>query len=188
VLVKAMGADMWFPYAPFPRKIYEFDSRGRSREASHRTTQPFHTSGPAQQATAWRDDGHKVVALIAQHYLTPAARKQVDAMLAADTGPLTPHDIASEAMWAGIATRTRKDNYDATKRWHFVDLEISNPDMRAACFGRKGSGIRCDNPPSKLPTLRTSRQVRIQSGLGYTLSASGGSSDQVIVVAAKQLR
>ncbi len=34
---------------------------------------------------AWGDDGHKVVALIAQHYLTPAAKKQVDVILAADT-------------------------------------------------------------------------------------------------------
>jgi hypothetical protein len=46
------------------------------------------------------DDGHGVVALIAQHYLIPAAKKQVDAMLAADTDPLTKHDIASEATWA----------------------------------------------------------------------------------------
>jgi hypothetical protein len=50
-----------------------------------------------QQAAAWGDDGHKAVALIAQHYLTPAVKRQVDAMLAADTDPLTKHDIASEA-------------------------------------------------------------------------------------------
>jgi hypothetical protein len=92
-----------------------------------------------QRAAAWGDDGHKAVALIAQHYLTPAARKQVNAMLAADTDPLTKHDIASEATWADKYrdSNHRKDHYEETKRWHFVDLEISDPDMTAACFGRK---------------------------------------------------
>jgi hypothetical protein len=45
----------------------------------------------------WGDDGNKVIALIAQHYLTPAAKKRVDALLAADTDPLTQHDIANGA-------------------------------------------------------------------------------------------
>jgi hypothetical protein len=92
-----------------------------------------------QKATAWGDDGHKVVALIAQHHLTPTARKQVDAILAADTDPLTQHDMASEATWADKYrdSNHRKDHYDETKRWHFVDLEITDPDMSKACFGRK---------------------------------------------------
>src|SRR6516165_7697132 len=91
------------------------------------------------QAAAWGDDGHKTVALIAEHYLTPTAKKQVDALLAADTDPLTQHDIASEATWADRwrDANHRKDNYDATKRWHFVDLEITDPDMTKACYGRK---------------------------------------------------
>jgi hypothetical protein len=50
-----------------------------------------------QFALAWGDDGHKVVALIAEHYLTPDARNTVSALLAQDTDPLTAHDIASEA-------------------------------------------------------------------------------------------
>jgi hypothetical protein len=92
-----------------------------------------------QQAAAWGDDGHKTVALIAQHYLTPAAKKQINAMLAADTDPLTKHDFASEATWADKYrdSNHRKDHYEETKRWHFVDLEISGPDMTMACFGRK---------------------------------------------------
>jgi hypothetical protein len=52
------------------------------------------------QAGAWGDDGHKTVALIAEHYLTPTTKRQVDALLAADTDNLTKHDIASEATWA----------------------------------------------------------------------------------------
>jgi hypothetical protein len=33
-------------------------------------------------ALAWGDDGHKVVALIAEHYLTPKAKAQVNSLLA----------------------------------------------------------------------------------------------------------
>ena len=31
----------------------------------------------------------------------------------------------------------RRDHYDDTKRWHFVDLEIDDPDMTKACHGRR---------------------------------------------------
>jgi S1/P1 Nuclease len=101
-----------------------------------------------QQAAAWGDDGHKTVALIAQRFLTPAAKKQINAMLAADTDPLTKHDFASEATWADRFrdSNHRKDHYEETKRWHFVDLETSGPDMTAACFGRQPpSGMLASN-------------------------------------------
>jgi hypothetical protein len=92
-----------------------------------------------EQAAAWGDDGHKVVALIAEHYLTSTAKKQVDAMLAADTDPLTQHDIASAATWADRwrDADKRRTHYNETKNWHFVDLEIEDPDITKACYGRK---------------------------------------------------
>jgi hypothetical protein len=92
-----------------------------------------------QQAMAWGDDGHKVVALIAEQFLTPTARRQVDALLAGDTDTLTRHDIASAATWADRFREEnhRRDNYDATRRWHYVDLEIEDPDLTKACYGRK---------------------------------------------------
>jgi hypothetical protein len=46
-------------------------------------------------AVAWGDEGHEIVALIAQAHLDPAVRRKVNAVLAADTDPLTAHDIAS---------------------------------------------------------------------------------------------
>lgn len=90
------------------------------------------------EARAWGDDGHKTVALIAEHYLTTAARDGVTALLASDPDDLTGHDIADAATWADRYrdANHRKDNYDATKRWHFVDLEISAPDLTTACAGR----------------------------------------------------
>jgi S1/P1 Nuclease len=70
-------------------------------------------------ALAWGDDGNKVVALIAEHYLTPTAKRQVDALLAADTDNLTAHDIASEATWAD----KYRNKHRETASWHFVDLD-----------------------------------------------------------------
>jgi hypothetical protein len=88
-----------------------------------------------RQALAWGDDGHKVVALIAQSFLEADVRKRVNALLAADTDSLTPHDIASAATWAD---KYRDANIDGsrqkTSQWHFVDIEITAPDLNKACF------------------------------------------------------
>src|SRR5690242_9008953 len=51
-------------------------------------------------AWAWGDDGHEIVAWIADGLLQPDVRRRVGAMLAADTDPLTAHDIGAEATWA----------------------------------------------------------------------------------------
>jgi hypothetical protein len=90
-------------------------------------------------ARAWGDEGHKVIALIAEHYLDPAARAKVAGLLAADADTLTDHDIASEATWADKYRDSDRDTtkirYEATWRWHFVDIELGQPDLASACFG-----------------------------------------------------
>jgi hypothetical protein len=103
-----------------------------------------------RQALAWGDDGHKVVALIAQHYLTQAAKTQIDAMLAADDDPLTPHDFASEATWADkYRDANIDDSRQRTSQWHFVDIEIAAPDLDQACFNHPSvpSGAVASNGP-----------------------------------------
>jgi hypothetical protein len=106
-----------------------------------------------QRASAWGDDGHKTVALIAQHYLTPAVKMKIDAMLAADTDNLTKHDFASAATWADKYrdSNNRKDHYQQTQQWHFVDIEIENADIGTACFGRFPllAGTLASNGPPK---------------------------------------
>ena len=82
-------------------------------------------------ALAWGNEGHRVVAAIARAYLTPITAARVDALLAADTDPLTPHDMVSASAWAD-AFRT---NHRETAAWHFADIELSKPDLAAACFG-----------------------------------------------------
>src|SRR5262252_1886711 len=89
-------------------------------------------------ALAWGDDGHRIVGLIAQHYLDPAVRTQVDAILAGDATGLTPSkSIPDEATWADkfrdSDRNSTKVHYNQTEHWHFVDLEISAPDLDTAC-------------------------------------------------------
>jgi hypothetical protein len=91
---------------------------------------------PVGPALAWGDEGHEVVGLIAQSFLEPATRRAVDALLAADPDPLTPHDIASASTWAD---KYRDSNFNgarlATRQWHFVDIELGAPNLDQACFG-----------------------------------------------------
>jgi nuclease S1 len=86
-------------------------------------------------ALAWGDEGHKVVAIVAQSFLDADVRRRVAALLAADTSNLTAHDIASEATWAD---KFRDANIDGsrnkTRQWHFVDIEITAPNFDQACF------------------------------------------------------
>ncbi len=92
-------------------------------------------------AHAWGDEGHEIVALIAQHYLDPAVATKVNSILAADATHLTPTtNIDSEATWADKLRdsdrNTTKVHYNETHNWHFVDLEISAPNLNGACFGQ----------------------------------------------------
>ncbi len=43
----------------------------------------------ARPAMAWGDEGHEIIALIAQTHLDPAVRKKVGALLAADPDPFS---------------------------------------------------------------------------------------------------
>jgi S1/P1 Nuclease len=105
------------------------------------------------RAYAWGDDGHKTVALIAEQFLDPAVKKKITAMLAADPDSLTPHDFASAATWADKCrdSNNRRDHYAQTQNWHFIDLEINDPDIKAACFGRAPlpAGTLASNGPAK---------------------------------------
>jgi nuclease S1 len=106
-------------------------------------------------AAAWGDEGHKVIALIAEHYLDPTVRAKVATLLAADTDTLTGHDIAGEATWADkyrdSDRYTTKIHYEATWRWHFVDIELGQPDLASACFGHPAlpAGVPASQGPPR---------------------------------------
>jgi len=87
---------------------------------------------------AWGDEGHEIVGQIATHYLLPAVRQRVFALLAADPDKLTAHDFVSETTWADrfrdSDRHSTKIHYDQTHLWHFVDIELADANLDAACF------------------------------------------------------
>jgi hypothetical protein len=78
-------------------------------------------------------------------YLTPAVKGGVDALLAADTDTLEPHDMLSAATWADTY---RKDHRE-TAQWHFVDIELTKPDEDTACFGHPPSAKPASSGPAQ---------------------------------------
>jgi hypothetical protein len=118
---------------------------------------------------AWGDEGHRIIGLIAEHYLDPAVRAKVATLLAADTDTLRRHDIASEATWADkyrdSDRHTTKIRYEATRQWHFVDIELSLPDLAAACFGHPPLGRDDDHRQARrLAVEETARDRQIGAG------------------------
>jgi hypothetical protein len=90
-------------------------------------------------AFGWGDEGHEIVALVADHFLDPNVRDQVNAMLQTDQTALTATDLAHEATWADkyrdSDRNTTKKRYNQTHDWHFVDIELQDGDLDAGCFG-----------------------------------------------------
>jgi hypothetical protein len=80
-------------------------------------------------AHAWGDEGHEIVALIADHYLTTDARARVTLLLDADKSGLTgDQGIAAESTWADRYRQYHRETGD----WHYIDIETQNPDIRSA--------------------------------------------------------
>jgi hypothetical protein len=99
----------------------------------------------APRAQAWGDEGHQIVALIAQHYLEARVRLRVEALLATDdTGLVPDRSMASEATWADRYRDADRDasrrQYEQTRQWHYVDIELDAPSLDQACFGHPGLG------------------------------------------------
>jgi hypothetical protein len=97
------------------------------------------TSWP-HAARAWGDEGHVVVALIAEHFLKPQARDAIIQLLASDDSELVPDtSMASEALWADRFRDSDRDGdrvrYEGTRQWHYVDIELDSPIPRRACAG-----------------------------------------------------
>ena len=83
----------------------------------------------ASPARAWGNEGHEIIALIAENYLAPATRAAVDHLLADDHDSLTATDIASRATWADAYRETHPE----TGQWHYIDIETDDGDVARAC-------------------------------------------------------
>lgn len=90
---------------------------------------------------AWGNDGHRTIGLIAEHFLTPSEKAEVDRLLALPIELDLPATMKDRATWADAFRdsdrNTTKVRYNLTHNWHFVDLELDQPDMSSACFGNK---------------------------------------------------
>ena len=97
----------------------------------------------ATSAHAWGDAGHEIVARVADHYLQPAVRGRIAALLKTDTTGLTAQDMAAQATWADkyrdSDRNSTKLRYEQTREWHFTDIPLKSQredgDLDAACFG-----------------------------------------------------
>jgi hypothetical protein len=94
--------------------------------------------GP-QEARAWGDEGHAIIALIAEHYLDPRVLGQVRLMLDADTsGLVADQTMAGESVWADRYRDSDRDStrlrYQSTRGWHYVDIELDAPNLNRACL------------------------------------------------------
>src|SRR3981081_597831 len=76
---------------------------------------------PSRPALAWGQEGHSVVAEIAQRRLSPQAIAMVARLLGRG------HSLASIASWADDV----RDARPGTSRWHFVDMPLA-PDRYVA--------------------------------------------------------
>ena len=89
---------------------------------------------------AWGGEGHAIIALIANQFLDAGVRVKVVGILSTDTDDLAGHDIASASTWADRYRDSDRhgsqERYRGTREWHFVDIEIDDPDLSRACFER----------------------------------------------------
>ena len=93
------------------------------------------------ESHAWGNDGHKVIALIAKHFIEEHDSKTgshigsaIADLLSTETTPSHGTGMVEAATWA--------DDYRSaggswTREWHFADIEIeqASPNLAAACFG-----------------------------------------------------
>jgi hypothetical protein len=74
------------------------------------------------QALGWGQEGHSIVAEIAQHRLSAEAAAIVEQLLGKG------HSLASIASWADDTRDTRLE----TTNWHFVDIPLARDDYNEA--------------------------------------------------------
>jgi len=74
------------------------------------------------QALAWGQEGHSIVAEVAQHRLSAEAATMVERLLGKG------HSLASIASWADDA----RDHRPETNNWHFVDIPLARDNYSEA--------------------------------------------------------
>ena len=111
----------------------------------------------SMQSWAWGREGHRLVADVAMHFLTPAAQAQIAELLAADSkGKETLADVAP---WAD---EYRQDHPESAP-WHFVDIPGS-----ALKYDRDRDCPKSSDPNSPWRDCATDRILYFEGRLGDT--------------------
>jgi hypothetical protein len=143
--------------------------------------------GCGGHAFAWDQEGHSIVAEIAQRRLSPAAAAAVERVLGRG------HSLASVASWADDVRETAPETYN----WHFVDIPIASDqfDPASQCApGPKGdcvvaeldrlkTELRCAADAQKLEALKFAVHFvgDIHQPLHTVLEERGGNDIAVVV-------
>ena len=92
------------------------------------------------EGRAWSAEGHLIVALGADRLLqtqeSPVQQKLAELLASDKSNSWTKTDIASEATWADALLEKSPEGRFATTKWHYVKLDLNNPDLTKACFGK----------------------------------------------------
>src|SRR6516164_11186803 len=92
------------------------------------------------EGRAWSAEGHMIVALVADRLLqtqeSPVQQKLAELLASDKSNSWTKTDIASEATWADALLEKSPEGRFATTKWHYVKLDLNNPDLTKACFGK----------------------------------------------------
>lgn len=88
-------------------------------------------------ASAWWEYGHYTVARIAERTIRPAARAEIDRLIARSALLETPQcpirNIEDAAYWPDCV-RALKDRYSYSFPWHYQNVDVCKPfDQEAAC-------------------------------------------------------
>ncbi|MGY3581361.1 hypothetical protein ACVIGB_000570 [Bradyrhizobium sp. USDA 4341] len=102
-------------------------------------------------ASAWGDEGHQIIGLIAYKLLDPAVRTKVDAMLATDRDFSTAPDFVSRTTWADKYRDAARNQGGSTgtEKWHFTNIELADGNVDAAC--RNHPALPAGTPASAGP-------------------------------------
>ena len=107
----------------------------------------------APQSWAWGREGHRLTALVAEHYLTPETQVQIDLLLHGET-------LAGVAPWAD----DYRTNHPETAPWHFVDI----PRDQAKFDRDRACPLSASDPKSPWRDCVTDRILYFEGRLGDT--------------------
>ena len=103
------------------------------------------------QSWAWGREGHRLTALVAEHYLNPAAQEAVKQLLRG-------RSMADEASWAD----EYRNEHPETAPWHFVDI----PGTADAYNRERDCPAPAGNPQSPWRDCVTDRILYFEGQLG----------------------